>query len=191
MRIDEFHKSINESDFTEEQINIIWDFYVTKSIAGSAAQKRNVRDYGISTLPIKNMLNQSTVESNRIKILPATSISEITTDFKLDPNDDVEIDHLGIVCLTPFFIESEQKPKKRYGDAESILTHIRNAFAHGNTYFFNNGNVLLTDKDNRGKLTASILIKQQTLIDWIKLIDSNEIFYVLHNVEEIENGKDS
>lgn len=66
--------------------------------------------------------------------------------------------------------------------AESKLTaffrHIRNAFAHANTYFFDNGIVLLEDKD-KSKLTAAILIKQQTLLDWIKVIDKGENYYVL------------
>lgn len=37
--IKQHKKSINESSFSDEQIAIIWDFYVTKAMAGSAAQR--------------------------------------------------------------------------------------------------------------------------------------------------------
>ena len=65
-----------------------------------------------------------------------------------------------------------------------MFTHIRNAFAHGNTYFFENGNVLLEDKDGN-KITARILIAVQTLVDWIRLIDKDSIIYPVLS-EEIE-----
>lgn len=72
------------------------------------------------------------------------------------------------------------------GNAESILTHIRNAFAHGNTYFFENGNTLLEDK-NRNIITARILLKLQTLLDWIGLIDKEQRFYILRDLSELGN----
>ena len=68
---------------------------------------------------------------------------------------EIEIDILKIVCLTPFMVADETPPKAKIGDAESVLTHIRNAFAHGNTYFFDNENMMLEDKNN-GTITARI-----------------------------------
>jgi hypothetical protein len=53
--IQPYKKSINESSFSSEQIAMIWDFYVTKSIAASASQKRTAKDYGLKSLPWKNM----------------------------------------------------------------------------------------------------------------------------------------
>ena len=50
-----YKKSINESSFSSEQIAMIWDFYVTKSIAASASQKRTPADYGKKTWPWKDM----------------------------------------------------------------------------------------------------------------------------------------
>ena len=49
----------------------------------------------------------------------------------------------GIARLTPYTISDEEAPKAKAGDAESVLTHIRNAFAHGNTYYFENQFVFL------------------------------------------------
>jgi len=183
INISKFKKSINESNFTDEQIKIIWDFYVTKSIADTASQKRTVQDYGINRLPLKEMMKVAGISDNRLKILAATSINNTLSEFELNTKDKVDIDNTGIVCITQFTIEDEKAPKKIHGDCESILRHIRNSFAHGNTYFFNNGNLLLEDKKG-SKITASILIEQQTLIDWIRLIDIDEKYYSFYEMEK-------
>lgn len=49
-----------------------------------------------------------------------------------------------------------------------LFRHIRNSFSHANTYFFDNDYMLLEDKE-KNRITARILIKQQTLLDWIKI----------------------
>ncbi len=180
-----YKKSIYDVGLPREQEAAIWDFYVTKSIANSASQKRSISDYGWSKIPFKEMTNSAGISEDNIKILLATSINETLRQFELDrgsekKENNIEIDILKIVCSTPFTIADENPPKARFGDAESVLTHIRNAFAHGNTYFFDNGNVMLEDK-NKNIITARIIIKQQTLLDWIFIIDKkrNIIFQLI------------
>lgn len=184
-----YQKSINQSSFSLAQAAMIWDFYVTKSVAASASQKRTVNDYDLKAFPWKEMLRIAQLDNDNVKILPANSINrtlaafdlEITTGTKDQKhNREIEIDTPKIVCLTPYSIADEDKPKPKYGDAESVLTHIRNAFAHGLTYFFDNGNVLFEDRNN-GIITARIILKQQTLLDWIALIDHKQKYYVLHD----------
>lgn len=53
-----------------------------------------------------------------------------------------------------------------------LFRHIRNSFAHNNTYFFENGKLLLMDFDSKNKVSAMLLIRQQTLLDWMTLITS-------------------
>ena len=176
-----YKKSIYDIGLPREQEAAIWDFYVTKSIASSASQRRTISDYGWKNIPFKEMLSSAGILSNNVKILPATSINETLKKYNLDTgkaNDEkeIEIDELKIVCLTPFTIADENPPKAKVGDAESVLTHIRNAFAHGNTYFFDNGKVLLEDK-NSNVITARILIDVQTLLDWIPIVDNLHRFY--------------
>ena len=61
-----------------------------------------------------------------------------------------------------------------------LLRHIRNAFAHNNVLFFENGNILLKDYQRDGdkqrdkKVTAAILIKFDTLFEWIRLIETDQ-----------------
>lgn len=184
-------KSINQTLFTPEQVAVIWDFYVTKSIAESASQKRKITDYGYKQFPWKEMLDKAGISSDNVKILLANSINKTLELYDLNitegkgngkHNRAIEIDTPKIVCLTPYTIADGESPKGRVGEAESVLTHIRNSFAHGNTYFFENGNVLFEDKDMKGIITARIILKQQTLLDWISLIDKEQKFYVLHSV---------
>lgn len=194
LEIQPYKKSINQTSFTPEQISIIWDFYVTKSIAKSCSQKRKISDYGHNKFPWKEMLIVSEIQSKNVKILLANSINKTLKSFDLTTteskskgkqNKAIEIDVPKIVCLTPYTISDEEPPKAKVGEAESVLTHIRNSFAHGNTYFFDNGNVLFEDMDTRGEITARIILRQHTLLDWISLIDKDRRYYVFEDVTGI------
>jgi hypothetical protein len=188
VEVQPFKKSINESSFSSEQVAMIWDFYVTKSIAASASQKRTPRDYGLKILPWKEMCAVANLIADNIKILPANSMNK--TLEKLDlcteigkgtakHNNPIDIETPRIACLSPFSVADEELPKAKVGEAESVLTHIRNAFAHGNTYYFDNHFVLFEDRDSHGQITARIILSQQTLIDWISEIDKDQRYYVI------------
>lgn len=186
--IQDFQKSIYNSDLTEEQQNMIWDFYVTHSFASSAKQKRKITDYGFKSIPWNEMKSVANLEESNVRILLANSINKTLSECDLEiisgkgkekHNIPIEIDTLKIVCLTPYTISDYDAPKGKCGEAESVLTHIRNSLAHGMTYFFDNGNVLFEDKSQNGNTTARIILKLQTLLDWIKIIDKNEIYYKL------------
>lgn len=187
IEVQPYKKSINESNFSDEQIAVIWDFYVTKAIVKSAAQCRKIADYGLREIPWKDMLASAEVKPENKKVLLANSINKTLQNHDLEivegkgdskHNRAIEIDVPKIVCLTPFSIADEEKPKSRVGEAESVLTHIRNSFAHGNTYFFDNGNLLLEDK-NQGITTAMMILHQKTLLDWIAIVDPTNKFYTI------------
>lgn len=186
VEVQNYHKSINETGFTPEQISVIWDFYVTKSIAKTASQRRLISDFGWKQIPWKQMVKTAGISEKNIKILLANSINNTLSAFDLQifegkgekrKNIPIEIDIPKIVCLTPFKISDEEAPKADFGEAESVLTHIRNSFAHGMTYFFDNKNVLFEDKDQRGNISARMILHRHTLLDWIELIDKDKKFY--------------
>ena len=57
--VQKYKKSINNATFTDEQIKIIWDFYVTKSLVADTSQKRSIQnDYGKKNIPWKEMLKK-------------------------------------------------------------------------------------------------------------------------------------
>lgn len=193
VKIQDHHKSIYECNLPKEQETIIWDFYVTHAIGRSASQGRKVSDYDLSALPWDEMKKAAGLETSNVKILLANSITKTLAEYDLKTTEGdgkntrflaIEIDTPKIVCSTPYSIADEEVPKGKVGEAESVLTHIRNSFAHGRTYFFDNGNILLEDKDQRGTITARIILRVQTLLDWVSLVDKNEKFYILRKSEE-------
>lgn len=190
VEVQKYKKTIHDIGLPYMQEAAIWDFYVSKAIVSSASQGRKVSDYGLKNLPWKEMLEKAEIAKENSKILLANSINktlgkyDLIIEKKKDKKDkkavpiEIEIDKPRIVCLTPYTISDEEKPDGRVGEAESVLTHIRNAFAHGNTYFFDNGFMMLEDK-NKQTITARMIIKQQTLLDWIGLVDKEERYYIL------------
>ena len=190
--VQNFHKAIYSIGLPKLQEAAIWDFYVTHAIASSASQKRSAKDYGLSQLPWGEMKKVAGLRANDVKILLANSINETLKRYDLIVSEGkgerkvpkaIDIDALRIVCTTPYRIADENPPEAKIGEAESVLTHIRNSFAHGLTYFFDNGNVMFEDKDSSGQITARMILKGQTLLDWIGLIDKEKIYYILHDTK--------
>lgn len=58
-----------------------------------------------------------------------------------------------------------------------VFRHIRNAMAHGQVYGLGNQMIYMFDKDDDGKNSAALVIKQKTLFDWIRVVDKNGAFY--------------
>ena len=97
--------------------------------------------------------------------------------------NEICVEHPRAVIQRKFTLEIDENEKISFAGGQGgekridcLFRHIRNSFAHTNTYFFNNGNVLLEDKDGT-KITSMILIKGQTLLDWIHYIDKDNRFY--------------
>lgn len=190
--VQDFHKAIYNIGLPKEQEAAIWDFYVTHAIASSASQKRSAKDYGRSQLPWEEMKIVAGIRKDNVKILLANSINDTLKKYDLIVTEGkgerktlkaIDIDVLRIVCTTPYKIADENPPASKVGEAESVLTHIRNSFAHGMTYFFDNGNVMFEDKASSGQITARMILRKQTLLDWIGLIDKENRYYVLHDTD--------
>ena len=184
-------KGLKDSLFSYAQIDMIWDFYVTHAISGGTGLERTIVDYGWDNTnnktsgygAIENELF-GTSYFEKICFIRAKKCNDTLGAMDLS-NELICVSHPRAVMLQNFDIVIDENESISYNSSsisESKLTalfrHIRNAFAHANTYFFDNGMMLLEDKDGK-KITAEILIKQQTLLDWIKIIDKDEKYYAL------------
>ena len=186
--VQNYKRSINESSFSTEQISMIWDFYVTKSVASTASQKRTASDYDLKQFPFKKMLEAAAISDDNYHILMADRSPKtleiaglkICGDKGVPIPIEIETPRFALIMGYSISDNDEPKPRDNCSKPECLLTHIRNALAYGNTYFFENGNLLLEDK-NKSNTTAMILIRQKTLLDWIKLIDHKEKFYQIIN----------
>lgn len=193
--ISPFHKSLSElNGWTADEIAAIWDFYVTKSVANSASQRRSAGDYGLRELPFDKLLDYEGVPSDRREMLMVDSFGDVLEEYgfkttgsykgpdgkKRDVEVPIDIASPRVVCIQPYSITGRKGPvPKGDGKGMTLLTHIRNSLAHGCTYFFDNGMMLLEDKagGSSGKTTAMMLLPQRAFTDWIKAIDINASFY--------------
>lgn len=186
VKVSQYKKSIYEIGLSKEEEAIIWDFYVTRSFAASASQKRTIKEFGYSQIPLKQMLELAGVTDDTCKILPCTTMPNTIKSLGLETSAKdkdgktvevgIDIDNPRLCCIQKFKVADEQGISPTVSAAECLLSHIRNSLAHGNTYFFDNGNVLLEDKDGN-KITARILIPVQVLLEWVMLIDKSGVVY--------------
>lgn len=182
--------SLNDSPFSYAQINILWDFYVTHAISGGSGLARSVSDYGWKKDDNKKdgypALEKELIAkaglSNNICFIRSTTCKDTLSAMDLS-NDEICIEHPRAVLLQKYSTTVDENDNIKFsGGGENhikcLFRHIRNSFAHGNTYLFGNGTILLEDMD-KSKVTAAILVKQQTLLDWIKVVDKEEKYYAL------------
>ena len=200
-------KSIKDSPFSHAQTDMIWDFYVTHTISGGSGLERTVEDYGWKKDDNKKdgypALEKELIDkaglTDSICFIRSKTCKDTLNAMDLS-NDLICVSHSRAVLLRNYTISVDENERIQFAGGASaenqticLFRHIRNAFAHGNTYFFDNGFLLLEDKD-RSTTTGSILIRQQTLLDWIKIVDKNEKYYILEDVctnckteEELKN----
>lgn len=190
ININSYIKSIYDSRFTYEQIAMLLDFYVTRSIAGQSGLSITLEDYGWKKLKNGHFdfveIENKILESAKVKKLyciRSNTIKDTLKSIQLS-NEIIYVDNPKIVLQQSYSLSIDENENVKIDSTENrincLFRHIRNSFAHANTYFFDDDYMLLEDKE-KNKITARILIKQQTLLDWIKIIDKNQIRYVIKN----------
>ena len=168
--------SLKSMNFSDKDLVKIYNFYLYKSFAASSPQSIKIQDYGWKATKsctngygaienaLKNKMNiefhfQKDKKGEKKKSFKQLLLENNMSDTNFDSKKPNAV----------FELSNPKEPPM-----VCLFRHIRNAIAHGNTYQFENNNILLEDK-YKGKLTARILIKHETLIDWIKVIDKNNI----------------
>lgn len=182
-KLDNHKESIIQSTLTTDEINAVFDFYVLHApILKSGSDKTD--DFGIKSLGEygwygncrlseleRNLLKSGDV--HRFVMIRADSINETLENMGL--KDDICIKHPRAVMQQNFKVtvkeNGEVKLEERETRMQCLFRHIRNSIAHNRTYLFENGEmILLEDADTDKKVTARILIKVKTLVDWIQII---------------------
>lgn len=183
-----YHISLKESGFTDDQIKVLWDFYVSRSFAAATGNPISLESCGwhdtqskTDGFPALESALASSAGLASFCIIRNKTIKDTLSQMDLS-NDRICISHSRAVLAQNFTYESDENEIVKIKSGESrinaIFRHIRNSFAHGNTYFFPNGNCLLIDKDG-SKTAAAILVPKQALWDWIAIVDKNKTYYDL------------
>lgn len=187
-----YKRSLKESPFSHAQVSMIWDFYVTHSFAGESGQAYTLNEYGWDlekksrerTLKIleEQLVKQAGI--GKLCCIRSSTIKDTLHACNLSGKQ-ICIEHPRVVLMQNYSLTVDENETIKFaGGGENrivcLFRHIRNSFAHGNTYFFDS-TVLLEDKD-KSKTTAMILLQQKTLLDWISIIDKNKQYYELIDV---------
>lgn len=172
-------KPIREADFTREEESAIWDFYVTRSLSRAASQQRTFEDYrpsgfGEQRIRLERLLITAGVNDDGVIILRGQSMNSGLDRLELLMPENIiaSIHKPRIACINPL---------PSYADSSksniiSLMIHIRNALAHGRTYFFSNGFIMMED-NIENVITARFLFHKRTLLDWIRYFDRDGRFY--------------
>ena len=183
--------SLKESSFSHTQVSMIWDFYVTHTFVGESGQAYTLEDYGWDlsknrekTLKMLEEQLSKAAGINKLCCIRSSTIKDTLATCDLGGKH-ICIEHPRAVLMQNFNLTVDENETIKFaGGGENRVTclfrHIRNSFAHGNTYFFDS-TVLLEDKDKQ-KITAKILLQQKTLLDWISIIDKDKKYYELIDV---------
>jgi len=173
-------KSIRAAHFTREEESAIWDFFVTKSLSRAASQRRAIADYrppqlGTPRISLEQLLKIAGVDEKHCEIVRGQSIkSEFVDMDALTIVQKCSINMIPRISYVAFYAGGIDS---NYNAIISMMTHVRNALAHGNTYFFDNDFLMLEDMNRERCVTARLLFHKGVILDWIRYFDNKGEFY--------------
>ncbi len=197
LKKEDYLKSLLDSDFSDTECSLIWDFYVSHSFASSTAIPYSLKTYGWEATKSKvdglvalenELARVANIDS--FCVIRSKNISKTLKQMNLS-QDQICVTHPRAVLTQKYTCASDENEKLTLTSNESrinaIFRHIRNSLAHVNTYFFPNGMCLFEDKEAT-KTTASILISRNTLIDWIFVVDKKGVMYKDSDCKLLNDG---
>lgn len=174
--------SIADAGYSDDEFKSIIEFYVLKapimkSDKSDSYGLKNLKEYGWFGNAGMNELERKLLKSSNIPsfcFIRSTTIKDTLENMLLgDANWCVE--HPRAVLKQDFTTKVFENGKVEVDTSETrmecLFRHIRNALAHNHTYVFENGNIVLEDVDNQNHtISARILLKKETLLQWIEII---------------------
>jgi hypothetical protein len=186
VKADEHICSFSKIGFRSEEFYDIIEFYLLKApIQKSDAEKQfgltKLGEYGWVGNAGMSKLERELLKSSGISsfcFIKADTISETLEQMQLG-NERWCVEHPRAVLKQDFKVKLHENGRVEIIGQEKrmecLFRHIRNSIAHNHIYYFENGNMVLEDVDNQSKktVTARILIRKETLIDWMYIIKKN------------------
>ena len=171
------------SVYTPEQFQSIIDYYVSKAPTiknngkSDAFGLRSLSEIGWRGSAL-GTLERELIKSSEMTLVFIRSDAITHTLKSMDLDISICCEHPRAVLKQKYNLSAKENGQVVVTNSETrmecLFRHIRNSLAHARTYIFNNGNIMLEDRDDNGTLSARILIKAQTLIDWMDIIDHPE-----------------
>ncbi|MGI6670075.1 MAG: hypothetical protein ACOX58_00575 [Christensenellales bacterium] len=173
-------RSINDYFDDRKILADIWEFYVTKTPSMLSSQSIEFEYFGWRNTvsktdgygALEKLLYSYISADFKLLYVRAKSISDSLKEVGLSGNI-LCVDHPRGVLMQNFSYSHKENETVKVESSESkvncLFRHIRNSLAHGNTYLFDNGNILLEDKD-KSKITARIIIPIVALHKWMIVV---------------------
>ncbi|MDD3068262.1 MAG: hypothetical protein PHF05_09760 [Candidatus Izemoplasmatales bacterium] len=167
-------KTQDEYAFSENEYYRIYSFFVTYSMCGTqSAKKRTFSDYGWSVENVKNttlgVALENVLNLNRNPDFVFTDKDELAIQFNSKDLPDgalMDVDKERAVI-------SKTSEKNKY---LKLFYRIRNGFAHGKFILrlsSQNEKMVIIQDDNGHNVTARIVIKLKTLLNYVNTVDIN------------------
>lgn len=186
-RLGDYCKPITQMEYTQDELIKIFDFYLSRALTiknngtkGSEFGLRALKELGWAGNAKLSSLERKLLQSagiQRFVIMISSSIDATIKNMDLDGNICTKCPRAVLKLDCKFELLEDGSIKKETSETrmECLFRHIRNSIAHGHTYYFpNNETLLLEDCDLDSRITARILLKKSTLLDWIGIIDEEQ-----------------
>lgn len=164
------------SCYTDREKLDLFEFYVVKALVKTCKLGGVLSDLGWKGAEL-GRLEKLFVElcglENRFLIARTDKMPKTLERFGLNIGMRICIDcPRGVMLAECQVVEGIVRPKGNATRVEVILSHIRNSIAHGNTFFFDNGNVLLLDVTRQGDKSCALLIPSRALVDFMQTVNN-------------------
>ena len=169
---------------TQDEYAILYSFYVTYSMCGNqSAKKRTFADYGWDSENITTIVEHKRIETDLGNALKQIVDFSTNNNFVFTDNDDLALqfsnNNLGDGVLPNYDTEraviASTSANNKY---LKLFYRVRDGFAHGKFALklaSDKTRMVVIQDDNTSNVTARIVIKLSTLIDFIKCVDKQKI----------------
>lgn len=167
---DEWLQTASPFDVIDEDMKIIIIFFVFHiPVEGVSARGKSLKEYGWGKKRKANdfkELKRRLIEFGEMKTENFVCVNNFENIKRaLEENELIDF---------PGNIEKQKLvfTKNKNGINESLISHIRNAFAHGRVAFYKNGQyIVMEDINPKNKVvSARMILKKETLMNWIYII---------------------
>lgn len=155
----------NDIDFSDSKIQKILDFYLLKTPSEKlSARGRTLESYGWNnTYDLKKKIGLSNKNSFFIFAETLKEMNGALKDSNLEKKFWENCNER--VCL--YTVKNQ---------LNSLFYHIRNSIAHGRFDIIKKetGNIFIMEDVNKENISARMVLKESTLLNWIKIIEQGE-----------------
>ena len=175
---------LSHAGYTDSELASIYDFYVSQAPICKAQMNQNGNLKSLAGLGWRGTTGEQSLPALERKLLRVSdmpmlclvkgaSIKDTLGQWNL--RDSICTVHPRCVMQWNARVELMEDGSTRVSVNETrmecLFRHIRNSLAHSLTFVFSSGTILLEDRGaDQNHVTARILLKKQTLLDWMSVV---------------------